>query len=60
MPRKIPPEAEHEILERLASQIHIHVRRTGTPSLAVNGKALEGNLVPLFPDAREVDVQVTL
>ena len=38
----------------------IHIRQTGTRSAVVNGQAVEGAIVPLFPDGSRVQVEMTL
>ena len=37
----------------------IHARRTGIYSLSANGKALEGNLLPIYSGKEQVFVDVT-
>ena len=38
----------------------IHIRQTGTRSMAVNGQIAEGNTVPLFPIGSSVNIEVTV
>ena len=57
----IPDELnEYTVLRKFrGTQYQVHVQRTGTPSMTVDGKALEGNTVPLT-DAPTCCVEVTL
>lgn len=38
----------------------VHILRTGSFSVTAEGKPVEGNIVPLFPGAKEVAVEVTI
>ena len=38
----------------------VHIRQTGVRSMAVNGQAVEGDMVPLFPAGSSVQVEITL
>ena len=38
----------------------IHIENTGTYSLTANGKAVDGNILPLYPEGTAVKVRVTV
>lgn len=42
------------------TQYIIHVIRTGTWSLTVNGKPVKGCVIPLFPENNTVQAEVTI
>lgn len=42
------------------AEYDIHIRQTGTRSMAVNGQAVESDRFPLFPAGSRVQVEVTL
>ena len=51
---------EYTVIRKFrGTEYHIHVSRTGTPGLVVDGKALSGSLIPLT-QAPKVDVEVTV
>ena len=58
----IPDElTEYTVRRRFRGTLYvIHVRRTGSRSMTVNGKPVPGDLVPLCPEQAQVNVQVTV
>ena len=57
----LPDELEeYTVIRRFrGTKYHIHVRRTGTASLKVDGKAFPGRTIPLMPKA-QIQVEVTV
>ncbi|MGI6280309.1 MAG: GH36-type glycosyl hydrolase domain-containing protein [Acutalibacteraceae bacterium] len=52
--------SEYTVIRKFrGSEYIIHVKRTGVRSISVDGKAIEGNIVPLT-DKKAVSVEVTL
>ena len=58
----LPAELEEYTVDRRfrGSMYHIHVRKTGSYSLTVNGKAVEGRCIPTERGITEYQVEVTV
>lgn len=58
----LPKELENYTVRRLyrGAWYRIHVTRTGTASMTVDGRAVDGKLVPLEDGKKEYDVEVTV
>ena len=58
----IPAEiTEYSVIRRYRGAVyHIHVMKTGSPSLVVDGEAVSGKIIPLVDGKKEYHVEVTL
>ena len=58
----LPNELPELTVQRMfrGAEYTIHVRQTGMKSMTVDGKAVEGGIVPLSPAGSRVQVEITL
>lgn len=58
----LPDELSEYTVRRVfrEAEYNIHVRRTGKRSMTVNGQAVQGDTVPVFPCGSQVSVELTI